>query len=168
MKIDKLKTIEELKKLVQQLRKKGKKIVFTNGCFDILHAGHLYCLEKAKKSGDVLIVALNSDGSIRKLKGSGRPIIPEKDRAYLIAGLACVDYCTIFDELTPARVIKEIKPDVLVKGADYKKDEVVGQDIIKSEGGRIITVPLVAGRSTSSIIRKIIKEYEKTRGASDN
>lgn len=168
MKIDKLKTLEELKKIVQQLKEKRKKIVFTNGCFDILHAGHLYCLEKAKRFGDILIVALNSDSSVRKLKGSGRPIIPEKDRAYLISGLSCVDFCIIFDEQTPARIIKEIKPDILVKGADYKKNEIVGQKTIKKEGGRVITIPLAAGRSTSSIIKKIMKSYEKSRGTSDN
>ncbi|HON05592.1 MAG TPA: D-glycero-beta-D-manno-heptose 1-phosphate adenylyltransferase [bacterium] len=168
MKPNKIKTLKNLKKIVQQLKKQGKKIVFTNGCFDILHAGHLFCFEKAKKLGDILIVGINSDISVRKLKGKGRPIIPEKDRAYLIAGLSCVDYCIIFNEQTPARLIKEINPDVLVKGADYKKDEIVGQDIVKSRGGKVITIPLAEGKSTSMIIKKIIENYEKTRCAKNN
>ncbi|HPP66370.1 MAG TPA: D-glycero-beta-D-manno-heptose 1-phosphate adenylyltransferase [bacterium] len=160
IKSNKIKTLKELQKIVQQLRGQNKTIVFTNGCFDILHAGHLYCLEKAKQQGDVLIVALNSDRSIKKIKDKGRPIISEKHRAYLISGLSCVDYCIIFHEPTPIKIIEAIKPDILVKGRDYKKREIVGNNIIKEKKGRIIRIPLIPGISTSLIIKKIIQIYK--------
>ncbi|MCM8765054.1 MAG: D-glycero-beta-D-manno-heptose 1-phosphate adenylyltransferase [Candidatus Omnitrophica bacterium] len=155
MKSKKIKSLKQLKKIVEGLKKKGKKIVFTNGCFDILHAGHLYCLEKSRKFGDVLIVGINSDRSVEKLKGKNRPIVGEKDRSYLISGFSCVDYCVIFEQKTPVNLIKALKPDVIVKGADYKKEQIVGNDIVKAYGGRVIRVPLAPGRSTSSLIKKI-------------
>lgn len=155
MRNKKIKSLKELKKIVMALKKKKKKIVFTNGCFDILHAGHLFCLEKAKKAGDILIVAVNSDKSIKKIKGDDRPIINEKDRIYLVSGLSCVDYCILFNEPTPLRLIEELKPDILVKGADYKNKQIVGQDIVMAKGGKVITVPILPGRASTSIIKKI-------------
>lgn len=155
MKSKKIKSLRQLKKIVERLKKEGKKIVFTNGCFDILHAGHLYSLEKARKFGDVLIVGINSDNSVRKLKGKNRPIVGEKDRLYLISGFSCVDYCVMFREETPVNLIKSLKPDIIVKGADYKKEQIAGNDIVKTYGGKVMRVPLVPGKSTSSLIRKI-------------
>lgn len=165
MKSKKIKSLKELKKIVEQLKSHGKKIVFTNGCFDILHVGHLYCLERAKKYGDVLIVAINSDSSVRRLKGKDRPFVNEKDRAYLISGFSCVDWCTIFKEDTPAKIIEELKPDIIVKGADYKKNQIVGKEIIEKYGGKVIRIPLIQGRSSSRLIRKI---YEKNKCIKDN
>lgn len=130
---------------------KDKKTVFTNGCFDILHLGHVRYLQKAKRFGDILIVAVNSDSSVRRLKGKGRPIMPQKDRMEILAALECVDYVVLFNELTPAKIIRDIKPDILVKGADYKPDEIVGRQFVKE----LRTIPLVRGRSTSDIICKI-------------
>lgn len=157
MKPKKLKSLKELKKIVESLKKKGKKIVFTNGCFDILHAGHLYCLEMAKKHGDILIVAINSDSSVKKLKGRDRPIVSEKDRAYLISGFACVDYCVIFHQDTPASIIEELKPNVIAKGADYKKNQIVGLETVSKYGGKVIRIPLIRQRSTSRLIKTIKK-----------
>lgn len=143
------------KKIVTKARLKGilrtlrtKKTVFTNGCFDLLHAGHVRYLQKAKKLGDILIVAVNSDSSVRQIKGAGRPIIPERDRLEILAGLECVDYLILFNELTPKRIIEYIKPDILVKGADYKINEIAGRDSVKI----VKTIPLVKNRSTSGII----------------
>lgn len=131
-------------------------MVFTNGCFDILHRGHIECLKKAKSLGDVLIVALNSDASVRKLKGDARPIVRQTDRAEVLASLEMVDYVLIFGEETPKRIIAALIPDVLVKGGDYKEEEVVGKDIVESAGGRLIRVKPVPRRSTKNIIQTII------------
>lgn len=139
-----------LKSILKKIGGK-KKIVFTNGCFDLLHIGHIKYLQKAKRFGDVLVVAVNTDNSVRRLKGRGRPIMPQRDRTEILAALGCVDYVVLFNELTPARVIRDIKPDILVKGADYKLDEIVGRQFVKE----VRTVPLVRGRSTSDIICKI-------------
>lgn len=147
-----------LKNILCDLREKGKKIVFTNGCFDLLHAGHVKYLEKAKKSGDILLVAVNTDGSVRRLKGRNRPIMPQGDRAEILAALGCVDYVTFFNEITPADIIKYLRPDILVKGADYKIKEIAGNDIVEGYGGRVRTISLLKGRSTSSIIIKIRDE----------
>ncbi len=147
-----------LKRIIQKLKKTGKVIVFTNGCFDILHAGHVDYLQKAKKLGDVLVIALNTDTSVRKLKGKNRPIVSEKDRAKVLAALECVDYVTFFDELTPFEIIKNLKPDILVKGADYKHKEIVGRDTVLSYGGKVKTVSLIKGKSTTLLIEKIKNE----------
>ncbi len=151
----KIKKIEELKEIVEGLKRERKKIVFTNGCFDILHIGHINYLREAKNKGDVLVIGLNSDASARKIKGQGRPIIPEGERAEILAALEFVDFVTIFEEETPLNLIKEIKPDILVKGGDWKKEEVVGNDFVESCAGETIIVPLVKNRSTSLIIEKI-------------
>ncbi len=143
--------------IVEEKKKNGSRIVFTNGCFDILHAGHTCFLQKAKMLGDVLIVGLNSDESVRRLKGNNRPIIPMKERAAILSSLSCVDYITVFDEDTPIKLMGAIKPDILVKGNDYKIEEVVGKDIVESYGGRVELIKLVDGISTSSIIDRIMK-----------
>ncbi len=154
-------TLKELKKILEKLRKQNKKIVFTNGCFDIIHSGHIRILKKAKERGDVLIVGLNSDKSVRKIKGSKRPIMNEKDRALILDSIRYVDYVVLFDEETPYNLIREIMPDVLVKGADYKLEEVVGADIVIKKGGEVFLVPLLKGKSTTNVIEKILKKYGK-------
>ena len=148
-------TLISLKEKVQALRRAKKIVAFTNGCFDILHFGHVSYLEAAKKKERVLIVALNSDASIRMIKGPGRPIIPQKQRALLIAALECVDYVTIFDEPTPLKVIETLKPDVLIKGADWKGKEVAGADFVKSHGGRVEFIKYIEGFSTTQLIESI-------------
>ena len=139
-------------------RAKGKKIVFTNGCFDILHIGHKRYLEEARKLGDILVVGVNSDNSVKRLKGEKRPINSELDRLELLTALDCVDYVILFEEDTPLDLIKMIKPNVLVKGGDYKLEEVIGKDIVESYDGEVIIMPLIPGKSTSSVIDRI-KEY---------
>ncbi len=147
--------LRKLQDIREKLRRRGKTIVFTNGVFDILHVGHLSLLEKARSFGDVLVVAVNSDDSVRRLKGRGRPLVPYKDRARLLAALEPVDYVVRFSEDTPLRVIKKIRPDVLVKGADYTISEIVGAAEVKSWGGEVRRVRILPGRSSSGIIRKL-------------
>lgn len=151
----KIKDPVALARILMKLRSKGKRIVFTNGCFDILHVGHIRYLMKAKRLGDVLVVGLNSDSSVRLIKGNGRPINNEKDRAIVLSSLYFVDYITIFDEPTPAKLIKGVRPDVLVKGGDWKKRDVVGSGFVTSCGGKVVTIPFVKGYSTTSLIDKI-------------
>lgn len=149
----KITTLAKLLSWRVRQKKSGKKIVFTNGCFDILHAGHITLLEKAKGLGSYLVVGLNSDNSVRRIKGAKRPINNQKDRAYVLAGLAAVDFIIVFGEDTPYKLLSKLKPDILVKGADYKSHEVIGRQF----AGKVITVPLVKGKSTSKIISKISK-----------
>jgi D-beta-D-heptose 7-phosphate kinase / D-beta-D-heptose 1-phosphate adenosyltransferase len=137
-----------------EARQRGRKIVFTNGCFDILHAGHLTSLECAKRLGDILVVGLNSDQSVRGLKGESRPVIVEENRASLLAGLACVDLVVIFDEETPVSLIEELDPHVLAKGGDYALDQIAGADFVRSRGGEVVALPLVPGLSTTRILEK--------------
>ena len=134
-----------------------KTIVFTNGCFDILHVGHVTYLEAAKNLGDALVVGVNSDASVRRLKGKSRPINPEKDRAAVLSALRCVDFVVLFEEDTPLRIITALKPNVLVKGGDYTPDTIVGADVVRSGGGSVVTIPLVAGKSTTAIAEKIVR-----------
>ena len=141
----------------RNLQQKGKTIVFTNGCFDIIHAGHVSYLESAKVLGDVLIVGLNTDDSVRRLKGSHRPLNNEKDRALVLDSLRFVDYVTLFDEDTPYELIKEIHPDILVKGGDYTPETIVGADIVMQKGGKVVVIPLVEGKSTTGLIEKLKK-----------
>ena len=155
----KIKSLKQLVKIRSRLKKEGKKVVFTNGCFDILHRGHIECLRKARSFGDVLIIGLNSDSSVRKIKGDKRPIFSQNDRAEILASLETVDYVLIFNEETPYKVIASLVPDVLVKGGDYGKDEIVGKDIVESSGGRVIRVKQIPGRSTKNIIRRITGRY---------
>jgi len=148
--------IVSLPDLLRRLKRhRGKVLVFTNGCFDILHYGHVKYLEAAKKKGDILIVGMNTDASVRRLKGPGRPVTPEKERAAILAALACVDYVTLFAEDTPLRLIEAVRPDVLVKGRDWKKTEIVGARFVSARGGRVLTVPLVKNRSTTGLLKRI-------------
>jgi len=157
----KVKSLDQLVKIRLALRRQGKKVVFTNGCFDVLHRGHVYCLKEAKSLGDVLMVGLNSDASVRKLKGEKRPILPQSDRAEILAALEMVDYVLIFKEDTPHRVISALVPDVLVKGGDYGKNEIVGSDVVKSGGGRVVRVKTFPGRSTRDIVKRIASRYRR-------
>ncbi len=145
-----------LRKIARRLKKQKKRIVFTNGCFDLLHAGHISLLRKAKSMGDVLIVGLNTDRSMRKLKGKGRPVVPEKDRALVLSSLRDVDYVVFFSEPTPLNLIHTLSPDVLVKGADYKNSQIVGADWVHSNGGKIVRVPLVRGKSSTLLFQKLL------------
>ncbi len=141
--------------LVDWLRRpRGSTVVFTNGCFDVLHRGHVEYLMGARALGDVLVVGLNSDDSVRRLKGPGRPVNPVEDRAFVLAGLAAVDYVTVFDEDTPRELIAALLPDVLVKGGDYTRDTVVGAGEVEAAGGRVVIAPLVPGRSTTGILER--------------
>ncbi|MDP2646185.1 MAG: D-glycero-beta-D-manno-heptose 1-phosphate adenylyltransferase [Desulfobacterales bacterium] len=150
--------LNELQSRIETLQKNNRKIVFTNGCFDILHAGHVRYLKAARSEGDVLVVGLNSDRSVRAIKGPGRPIVGQDHRSEVLAGLQWVDYVVIFDEPDPSRLIECLKPDVLVKGADWSETDIVGADRVKACGGKVVRVPLTAEISTSMIIRKIRKE----------
>ncbi len=155
--------IVELKELLELLEKvRGKKkIVFTNGCFDILHAGHADYLNKAKSLGDILVVGINSDASVRRIKGEKRPILPQHMRAYLLDNLKPVDYVVIFEEDTPLELIKAIKPDVLVKGADWDLERIVGADFVLSYGGRVERIPFSFDISTSKVIERVLDLYCK-------
>jgi rfaE bifunctional protein nucleotidyltransferase chain/domain len=146
---------EEIGRIARTAKDDGRRVVFTNGCFDLLHLGHVRYLRAAREQGDLLVVGLNSDDSVRRLKGKGRPLVPEADRAELLAALEMVDYVTVFDEDTPAALIAEITPDVLVKGSDYRPEEIAGRDTVEASGGRVVTIPLVESRSTTALIQKI-------------
>jgi D-beta-D-heptose 7-phosphate kinase/D-beta-D-heptose 1-phosphate adenosyltransferase len=158
---EKIKTKDELQKVLDDLRPRGKRIVFTNGCFDILHIGHVRCLEEAKKLGDILIVALNTDRSIRSIKGPSRPFVPEAERAEILSALACVDYVVTFDEPDPLRLISSLKPHVLVKGGDWATEAVVGREVVEKEGGRVVIIPQIEGISTSVIAHRIGRKRGK-------
>jgi len=136
-------------------KRNGRRVVFTNGCFDLLHPGHVGSLEQARALGDALIVGLNSDASVRQLKGAGRPVLPERERAEILAALECVDAVVIFDEPTPREVIARLLPDVLVKGGDWPGDQIVGREEVEAAGGRVVSVPVVPDYSTTAILRKI-------------
>jgi rfaE bifunctional protein nucleotidyltransferase chain/domain len=157
--MNKIYSREKLKEEINRLRKEGKIIVFTNGCFDILHVGHTRYLKEAKKQGDFLILGLNSDESVRSLKGETRPLIPESERADVVAALESVDYVTIFHETTPLELIEYLKPDILVKGGDWKVEQVVGRQSVEKWGGSVIIIPEIIGSSTTNIIEKIKKVY---------
>lgn len=146
---------EKLEKWLEDCRKNGKKIVFSNGCFDILHRGHVEYLSKAAAFGDVMVIGLNTDASVRRLKGPSRPVNDEKARAFVLAGLECVTAVVLFDEDTPYNLIKTVQPDVLVKGSDYKPEEIVGYDVVTAKGGKVVTVDLVEGYSTTKTIEKM-------------
>jgi rfaE bifunctional protein nucleotidyltransferase chain/domain len=155
-----IKSRTEIKKIREQLRKQNKKVVFTNGCFDLIHSGHVDYLVKAKEMGDVLFLALNSDSSIRNIKGDKRPILRQDERAFIVSNLKPVDYVTFFEEDTPAEIINDLIPDVLVKGADWAFDKIVGRQVVEANGGTVKTIQFVSDQSTSNII-KIIKERFK-------
>jgi D-beta-D-heptose 7-phosphate kinase/D-beta-D-heptose 1-phosphate adenosyltransferase len=156
---EKIKTVPELQALCMEKQSGGCRVVFTNGCFDLLHLGHIRCLEEARGLGDLLVVAVNSDVSVRAIKGPLRPLLPQEERVELLAALQCVDYVTLFDAPDPLALIKMLRPDVLVKGADWSRDTMVGADLVESCGGRVVQIPLVPGLSTTRIIRKILDHY---------
>ena len=158
---EKIKERKNLRKIIEGLKKEGKRIVFTNGCFDLLHAGHVRYLEAAKALGNVLIIGINSDLSVRGLKGPLRPILPLEERAEILSGLGCVDYVTVFDEPTPLELITLIQPHVLVKGGDWTREDVVGRDVVEGSGGEVVILPFVPGSSTTNIIETILKRHEK-------
>lgn len=147
-------TEHELQELIQQIRQGAHVVVFTNGVFDILHAGHTTYLQAARQLGDVLIVGLNTDASVRRLKGPERPINSEADRAVVLSALRAVDHVILFDDDTPLRLIEAIVPNVLVKGGDYRRDTIVGADVVELHGGQVVTIPLVEGRSTTNVISR--------------
>jgi D-beta-D-heptose 7-phosphate kinase/D-beta-D-heptose 1-phosphate adenosyltransferase len=155
-----VKTLDEIMILRKQFKNENKKVVFTNGVFDLIHAGHVDYLIKAKSLGDVLIVGMNSDASVKRIKGNSRPILAEKERAFIIPNLKPVDFVTIFEEDTPANLIQNIIPDVLVKGADWSLDKIVGREIVEVAGGEVKAIQFVNDQSTSKIIKSILEKYK--------
>ncbi len=155
-----IKTVEEMKKIRQQFKDQNKKVVFTNGCFDLIHAGHVDYLSKAKAFGDVLVVGLNSDASVMRIKGNKRPILNETERSFIISNLKPVDYVVLFDEDTPKLLIEELLPDVLVKGADWEIENIVGKDVVLANGGEVKTIEFVNDQSTSKIIKIIVDRFK--------
>jgi D-beta-D-heptose 7-phosphate kinase/D-beta-D-heptose 1-phosphate adenosyltransferase len=151
----KLRSHQALISAVRRHRAARRRVVFTNGCFDLLHAGHVTLLQRARALGDVLVVAVNSDRSVRALKGPGRPIVGERDRALLLGALECVDHVTLFDAATPQRLIEQLRPDILIKGADWRTAGIIGRAAVEQAGGRVVRLPLVAGRSTTGLIERI-------------
>ena len=150
---------------LERARRRGRRVVLTNGCFDLLHAGHVALLARARDLGDLLVVAVNSDRSVRRLKGPGRPLVPLAERMELLAGLRAVDVVVPFDASTPARLIARLRPDVLVKGADYRRADIAGRETVEAGGGRVVTLPLVRGRSSSAIIRRARRSAPRRRAA---
>jgi D-glycero-beta-D-manno-heptose 1-phosphate adenylyltransferase len=146
---------EELIQVTAREKRDGRRVVFTNGCFDLLHPGHVRCLADARALGDVLVVAVNSDRSVRGNKGPERPLVPEQDRAEVLAALASVDYVTIFDESTPRELISRVLPSVLVKGADWALEQVAGREEVEAAGGRVVSIPLASGYSTTNLVKRI-------------
>jgi len=159
----KIKNLNALKKISIRLKAQGKKIVFTNGCFDLLHYGHVKYLQDAKKKGDILVVAVNSDLSVKKIKGNNRPVVNQKDRIRTIAALESVDYVTMFNENTPIEVIKLVRPDILVKGADWDENSIVGSDFVLGRRGKVCRIKLIRGRSTTGLINKIAKTFRNKK-----
>lgn len=152
---DKIKSQSKLIKIIDALKRQGKKIAFTNGCFDILHYGHIKYLKEAKGKADILVVGLNSDSSVRKIKGKNRPINKQLDRAGMLSALQAVDFVAIFNAETPLKLIKLIRPDALIKGGDWKLDEIAGADFVKAHSGKVLTIPYLKGYSTSKLIERI-------------
>lgn len=159
--LNKIMTTQKLRPLLDILRASGKRIVFTNGCFDIIHTGHTRYLALARSYGDVLIVAVNSDSSVRAIKGDKRPINSEADRMETLAALASVDFVVLFSEPDPHRIISELQPDVLVKGGDWPVEKIIGGDVVQARGGTVVNVPYIEGASTTGIIERILKLYSK-------
>jgi rfaE bifunctional protein nucleotidyltransferase chain/domain len=153
----KIRTVRQLRPILSRLQRRGRRIVFTNGCFDLLHIGHLRYLQRARGFGDRLVVAINSDASVRKIKGPRRPLLPEAERAEVLAALTCVDYVTIFNQPDPLAIVRALRPDVLIKGSDWGTNRIIGREIVEGRGGRVRRVPLVKGVSTSRLIEKIIR-----------
>ena len=155
--LSKIKPCSELAPILRSLRAGGQVVVFTNGCFDLLHAGHVRYLAAARREGDILVVGLNSDRSVRDIKGDRRPILRESERAEVLAGLAAVDYVVLFDEPDPLRLITALAPDVLVKGGDWPEEAIIGAQVVRDRGGRVVHIPVLEGASTSAIIARILE-----------
>lgn len=158
MKKKKRLSLSALQKKVRALRRQGKKVVFTNGCFDLLHVGHVRYLAAARALGDCLVVAVNSDASVRRLKGPARPIIPHRERSEVLAALECVDYVVLFNANTPRQAIDALLPDILVKGGDWALEEIVGKETVERRGGKVVRIKIVPGASTTGIIERILKK----------
>jgi D-beta-D-heptose 7-phosphate kinase/D-beta-D-heptose 1-phosphate adenosyltransferase len=154
--------VAELVPIIESLKQNNQKIVFTNGCFDLIHTGHTRYLQAAREAGDGLIVAVNSDRSVRQLKGNQRPVIPLEERMEVLAGFYFVDFVVPFDEPDPYNTIKQLKPNILIKGGDWPIEKIIGREIVEKEGGRVFTIPVIPGRSTSGIISKILMLHSKT------
>jgi rfaE bifunctional protein nucleotidyltransferase chain/domain len=165
MPVHKLKSLDDMIRIRQEMREQGRKLVFTNGCFDILHLGHIRYLNAARELGDCLAVAINSDRSVRQIKGENRPVIPELERAEILGALACVDVVLIFDEPTPQSMIDAILPDILVKGADWG-GYIVGRETVERNGGQVLSLPVVQGCSTTDIIRTVLDRFAGPAGGS--
>jgi len=159
--------LKELKQKIEVLRRSGESVVFTNGCFDILHVGHVRYLAEAKAEGEILVVGLNSDESMRSIKGNTRPIVSQDERAEVIASLWCVDFIVIFNESDPLKLIRAIKPDVLVKGDDWPEENIIGAEFVKANGGRVVRVSFVPNASTSRIIERIIMKTQRNKSTED-
>ena len=157
----KFQNLKSIKKVRLSLKKQGKKVVFTNGCFDLLHSGHVFLFREAKKLGDVLIVAVNDDASVRKIKGPRRPIFPLRERLEILDAIQVIDYLIPFSQETPKKVISSLLPDVLVKGGDWNMNEVVGREEVISAGGKVVLLPHLEGQSTSQILSRIIEAFKK-------
>jgi D-beta-D-heptose 7-phosphate kinase/D-beta-D-heptose 1-phosphate adenosyltransferase len=157
----KIKNLDVLTAIIAVEKARGKRVVFTNGCFDLLHAGHVKYLQKARELGDLLVLGLNSDASVRRLKGEKRPLIGEEERAHILAALDCIDYVVLFDEDTPLNLIETLLPQVLVKGGDYDREGVVGHEVVEAAGGRVELVQFVDGKSTSNIIEQVLSRYRE-------
>jgi len=157
--ISKIMKVKELINRIDPFRRSGKQVVFTNGCFDIMHAGHVRYLAAARSEGEILVVGINSDKSVKLIKGKNRPIMPQDQRAEVLAGLWCVDYIVFFDESDPLKLIQAIKPDVLAKGEDWAEDKIIGADFVKADGGKVVRIAVVPDISTSMIIERIVKQY---------
>ena len=163
----KIHTRKKLVEIVRHVQREGKKVVTTNGCFDVLHVGHVRYLQEARKLGDILIVAVNSDSSVRALKGEPRPLVPEDERAEMLAALECVDYVTIFSELDPIALLLELKPDIHVKGGDYKLEQLIEREAVESYGGKVVVGFNVPGKSTTDLIKTIVEGYGRQAGTND-
>jgi rfaE bifunctional protein nucleotidyltransferase chain/domain len=155
-----IRTLREMKEIRQQLKDQNKKVVFTNGCFDLIHAGHIDYLSKAKALGDVMVVGLNTDASVKRIKGNKRPILNESERSFIISNIKPVDYVVLFDEDTPKLLIEELLPDILVKGADWEIENIVGKDVVIANGGEVKTILFVNDQSTSNIIKIIVDRFK--------
>lgn len=149
----------KLAPILKNLQSQGKKVVFTNGVFDLLHLGHVTYLQEARKQGDLLVVGLNSDASVKRIKGPLKPLLPLEERAEMLLALSCVDYVSFFDEDDPYNIVKTLKPDVLVKGGDWALDKIIGADLVQSWGGKVMNIPVVEGRSTTNLIQMVVARY---------
>lgn len=156
---EKILSLPELRRIRERLKREGKTVVFTNGCFDLVHGGHVHLFRAAKRLGDVLIVGLNSDASVRRIKGPRKPIFPLRERQEVVAAFAAVDYVTSFSETTPRRIVEALLPDVLAKGGDWGPGEIIGAEEVEEAGGRVVRIPYLKGRSSTNIIAKILRDF---------